>query len=785
MVLAQNEKGASRVGDETALSYLVTMLGGRLVWVGLFALLVACGGQSQGRDEAPDASSGGSGGLVDALGGRSGHTATAGMPESSAGNSSAAGMVGIGAGGESAGAAGEPSSAIEDLGHTLAETQCSYEERCASHPMYSRFSGGCMGVLGPKLENTVEVQVRAGVAVGTIHYDANELAKCLERWASEDCASGAPADLECLAGRIEGREPRSRCDASLFECPGGLDGTVELGRRCKIDLECAGDAFCYKQEEGCYGVCTPRGREGDKCDQWDEPCTPGTACPFQSENPSVVPYVCTRLRAEGETGCEGIGCTGSLECRLDGTSEHGRCVRPEVVALGDGCADPSYFCPPGSACVIHHVDFVRSDYCAPLSASGGACLRGFAASDPGSCPTGEACRNVSVGEEVHTACVRSLKLGEACAFQVPCEAPLVCSDSRVCELPFSRVNQCNTPGGRPPGDADPMSNPGALPAGSLLDTFGWRVADARCRRDASCWLTPSYPSAYGGCVGIQGPQLENTLGDQVRSGVAAGRITLDPEVMATCLANLATLDCAKSTPSTTKGDLECPGGLEGTVPLGSPCASSLECAGDARCSANDCTGICVAVVRAAEGESCDTNACTLDTFCQNQPVGESIGPGVCRRHKAEGERGCRGVGCEGRLFCLVEEQAGMQDDGICVRRVLRQVGEACGNGDVCAPDSRCQSGRCVAATADGEHCEDWNECVAVDYCEPTDQRCLRFSRLGEGCDSIYHCQQGLSCVEARCALPLDNGEECQSGDQCVTGRCLDGHCLDPRSCYPQ
>ncbi|HKO47625.1 MAG TPA: hypothetical protein VJV79_07875, partial [Polyangiaceae bacterium] len=284
---------------------------------------------------------------------------------------------------------------------------------------------------------------------------------------------------------------------------------------------------------------------------------------------------------------------------------------------------------------------------------------------------------------------------------------------------------------------------------------------------------------------MEGPQLENTLGDQVRSAVAAGRIALDPDVMAACLAKLATLDCAKSTPSTYKGDLDCPGGLEGTVPLGSSCASDLECAGDARCSADDCTGICVAVVRAAEGESCDTNACSLDTFCKYHPVGESRGPGICTRHKAEGERGCLPVGCEGRLICRIEEQDGVRDDGICVRPILRQVGASCGSGDVCAADSVCRTGRCLAKTAEGEQCENWDECVAAAYCELKDHRCVRYSVLGEGCDSVYQCQQGLRCVGARCALPLDNGEECQpKEDQCVTRACVNGHCIDDRSCYP-
>ncbi|HKO52979.1 MAG TPA: hypothetical protein VJV79_34960, partial [Polyangiaceae bacterium] len=105
-----------------------------------------------------------------------------------------------------------------------------------------------------------------------------------------------------------------------------------------------------------------------------------------------------------------------------------------------------------------------------------------------------------VGEEAHPTCLRDLQLGEACAYPASCQAPLVCDESDVCALPPSGVGQCDRPGGRPPGDAEPVSGGGEVPAGSFLDTFGWRVADARCRRDESCSLTPSYPYflAHGG-----------------------------------------------------------------------------------------------------------------------------------------------------------------------------------------------------------------------------------------------------------------------------------------------
>jgi len=757
----------------------------------VLALVVACGGQSRGSGGArPDDSSGGDGGLADTQGGESSNAATGGRARMNlAGAPSVVGTFGGAAGEQSAGEAGDTSlENLDRLGPVLADAQCRYEEQCSPHPKYSSYSGGCLGVLEPKLEKTVEAQVRAGVAAGTIRYDWSVLAKCLERWTTPDCLAGIPEDLECLGGTMDGIAPTCRYPAR-FECPGGLDGTVELGRLCKIDLECAGDAFCEKKAD-CYGVCTPRGAEGVKCDPFAQPCTPGSICPFHSDNPSVVPGVCTRLREEGESGCEGIGCTGSLACRMavgaDGTTDHGTCVRPEVVALGHLCVDPSYVCPSGSACVAHPNpdNGTRGDYCAPISASGEPCLPGWASDDPGSCPIGEFCRFVDFAEDAQPNCTPDRKLGEACAYPEHCEVPLECVDG-VCAVPIKTVSQCDLPAGRPPGDPESMNGAGGVPAGSFLDTFGWRVADARCRHGETCSLTSSYPSdsAYGGCLGLQGPQLENTLGERVRSGVAAGRITLDPDVMGACLANLATLDCAKSSPSTPKGDLDCPGGLDGTVPLGGACANDLECAGDARCSADDCTGICVAVVRAAEGESCDSNACSLDTYCMHHPVGESVGPGFCTRPKGEGERGCRSVGCTGSLFCQVEEQNGVQDDGICTRLVLRQVGDSCGAGDVCASGSRCFDGHCVPRTADGEQCEDWGECVAADHCDELDSHCLRLSVLGEGCDSVYICQQGLVCVGGRCALRLDNGKECDSGTECATRACLNGHCLDDRSCY--
>lgn len=113
----------------------------------------------------------------------------------------------------------------------------------------------------------------------------------------------------------------------------------------------------------------------------------------------------------------------------------------------------------------------------------------------------------------------------------------------------------------------------------------------------------------------------------------------------------------------------------------------------------------------------------------------------------------------------------------------------------CSGGGTCQGGICIPPEplADGEPCVDGIQCDST-FC--TDGVCCNTTCIGEcvACaeadgaaqdgvcapvDEGDGCGKGAGiCVAGECTEQLDNGEQCELGDECVSGNCVDDVCCN-------
>ena len=119
--------------------------------------------------------------------------------------------------------------------------------------------------------------------------------------------------------------------------------------------------------------------------------------------------------------------------------------------------------------------------------------------------------------------------------------------------------------------------------------------------------------------------------------------------------------------------------------------------------------------------------------------------------------------------------------GVCVN--FPHVGDTC-SGD-CGTELHCQDGRCEPLTASGACLDNW-VCGAGRYCHASSSTCVD-DPLGSPCWTYgvaWHpllptaiCPAGYTCVDARCAVALGDGEACTRHEECgLHSLCVDGTC---------
>lgn len=225
-----------------------------------------------------------------------------------------------------------------------------------------------------------------------------------------------------------------------------------------------------------------------------------------------------------------------------------------------------------------------------------------------------------------------------------------------------------------------------------------------------------------------------------------------------------------------------------TLPLGSPCRFSKQCASNL-CSIeahpdHPACGMCVEYPK--EGEACSNRTCDLgfecmQGTCQRPPetglvegepcfrddqcagantcltYSEDVSP-TCQPRPSAGEPCPAGGGyCNGEAFC--------NDAGMC--QADHQAGEPCTSDSMCVLGTFCdtsaESPACVPRRALGEPCtsgESWTRgtcaeggfCVCEkDRCSDNSGICLQLLRVGDACGGDFQrCDTGSRCENGRC-----------------------------------
>jgi hypothetical protein len=332
---------------------------------------------------------------------------------------------------------------IEDYPDELQRAVCEWQTRCHG---FARVDD-CVDSARPADPSAAAYVLRASAA-GTLEFDREAAAACLDEVRARGCEDPDPPDPEPCARVYRGRVGRNLPCMSSAECAGegavcgfdpGCDEACCVGR-CRVPAEplalgepCGGGARCVDEgfcaadpNTGAPTVCTPRVAAGEPCPNF-EPCAPGAEC-------DGATCVEVPVRAEGEPcGFEAGTCAEGLECN-GGADAGARCVRP--AALGAPC-DPAG--PVRCARFDTRCDPVRR-LCELLPGPGAACdqaCRGHA-----SCQYSGGGPDAAVG-----TCVAYATLGDACGDDSPgCLGWLECQSGRCARPEASPGPVCEVPG---------------------------------------------------------------------------------------------------------------------------------------------------------------------------------------------------------------------------------------------------------------------------------------------------------------------------------------------------
>lgn len=144
--------------------------------------------------------------------------------------------------------------------------------------------------------------------------------------------------------------------------------------------------------------------------------------------------------------------------------------------------------------------------------------------------------------------------------------------------------------------------------------------------------------------------------------------------------------------------------------------------------------------------------------------------------------------CQQGLYCeldLPPKQVGITFCGRCA--APRQLGDSCAQGERCVRGTRCLNDVCGPGIEDGQVCTQSSECVhgrCLDgVCESTPRQIVAIDggAFGEGCapdGSPCNSDWTLACVGGQCVHRPDDGEACDSQDDCRIGfGCDAGRCV--------
>lgn len=252
----------------------------------------------------------------------------------------------------------------------------------------------------------------------------------------------------------------------------------------------------------------------------------------------------------------------------------------------------------------------------------------------------------------------------------------------------------------------------------------------------------------------------------------AGATSFDEVAAQRCIDEWVASECGRE--EQFRVPLACDQVFVGSLPVDSPCRSSLECAGDAYCYAHsECSAKCVA--NAGEGGECPDwlgRGCQKGLVCSARQV--------CVTPKASAEA------CESSNEC----QSNLCDEGRCAEQLgylAQKVDEPCLRTFHCAPGLYCAQDTCQPKKQVGEACQFVNEpCASEGFCfsESGDGYgvCVERVPIGGACETNIECTTTL-CADGVCQKRSGLGGPCSTTDQCWAPRCEAAVCaLSSSSC---
>jgi len=277
---------------------------------------------------------------------------------------------------------------IDDVPALYAASACKAFSTCFG-PVFDIFLAGedCEANYETAIADELP-RIKQAIDGGTVVYDGTKFDACAKAIVASGCA---------LAG-----EPP--------ECTAALDGTVEIGGDCQMDVECkGGDTYC-KTGAACPGSCQKKELAGGMCGR-DGDCAAGLVCSKDTQK-CIVPAA---LGADCEGGSSppcapGTFCIGSE----DNPPKPGKCMS-NTEAFSGKQGESCYFggapaCSPELRCIVTGIGTGGIETaCQEPYASGVACKPGI----PDPCPVDEYC-NVPQNS-LDGTCTPRPKAGEPCA----------------------------------------------------------------------------------------------------------------------------------------------------------------------------------------------------------------------------------------------------------------------------------------------------------------------------------------------------------------------------------
>ena len=284
---------------------------------------------------------------------------------------------------------------------------------------------------------------------------------------------------------------------------------------------------------------------------------------------------------------------------------------------------------------------------------------------------------------------------------------------------------------------------------------------------------------FDDCVGILRSQIEDQTLPLWESAIAAGTLEYDGAAANRCLDAVRSASCGDVTIT----PRSCENVFVGSVALGSSCATSEECAGEAYCMVESmCPGTCTAT-RGSGMPCADDDECNTDLVCISGSCGTPVGEGASCTDEDE---------CAGLLSCFNDRCTSFPDLA------------TAGMGDACDPEAGtlCRAGlscvivgfdpatetvnwECVGRSSSGGACNFGipDPCPGGQACDADigtgsfEGTCQALPTAGMPCET--ECAGDLECLEGTCRALQRLGSSCTSGDECYSSECSGGVCVAP------